>query len=162
MLMFLYLSIYLVRNQMVDGHKIEFTLSARGILQLIIDDFPFCRKEKLQKKTYYACVQYKVLGFVTFDVFWNECVWFHFKYFPFSLNINVQYPQNSMFCNRCLARARLVNANNKVEIHNLNHNHPMILDRRGLGEAKRLRQALKNKRREALKNKKYFSSEDSD
>lgn len=54
---------------MVDGHKIEFTLSARGILQLIIDDFPFCRKEKLQKKTYYACVQYKVLGFVTVDVF---------------------------------------------------------------------------------------------
>lgn len=60
------------RMQIVDGHRIEFTISARGKLQLIIDDFPFCRKDKYQKKTYYACVQYKVLGFVFLYIIFRQ------------------------------------------------------------------------------------------
>lgn len=53
---------------MVDGHKIEFIISVRGKLQIVIDDFPFCRNEKHKEKTYYICCQSKILGFVALNL----------------------------------------------------------------------------------------------
>lgn len=64
---------------------------------------------------------------------------------------------------RCPAKARLIHANNQVEIHDPNHNHPLIVERRSISEAKKLRETLKCKnRRELLENPGNNSSDDSD
>lgn len=55
--------------QAVDGHIVEYALSARGKIQLIIDDFQFCQNEVLKKKTYYVCCQTRALGYVTLELF---------------------------------------------------------------------------------------------
>lgn len=54
---------------MVDGHKIVFTISARGRLQLLIDDFGFCRNDILRKGSIYKCNQNKVTKFVIWQYF---------------------------------------------------------------------------------------------
>lgn len=120
--------------QTVNGHRVEFIISARGNLQLLIDDHTFCmsktplnllifpcaplfnsvlqftgQNEVLQKKTYYICCQTKVIG--------------------------------------CPARVRLVHVNNRVEIKNLNHNHPVVVGRRQIGEASKLKNAWKKAKR---------------
>lgn len=47
--------------KMVDGHKVEFMISSRGRIKLIVDDYPFCQNEVQKKKIYYICCQTKVL-----------------------------------------------------------------------------------------------------
>lgn len=46
---------------MIDGHKVEFTVSARGRIKLLVDDFSFVQNEVQKKKIYYICSQTKVL-----------------------------------------------------------------------------------------------------
>lgn len=89
---------------MIDGHKVEFTLSSRGRIKLVVDDFPFCQNEVQVKKIYYICCQTKVL--------------------------------------KCPARLKLVRLTNEVELQNLNHNHPVMLGRRPIGEVQRIKQQL--------------------
>lgn len=60
---------------------------------------------------------------------------------------------------RCPARARLVHGTNKVEIKNLNHNHPVKVPRRSCGEAQKLKMEMLKKRK---KEKKQIKSESSD
>lgn len=108
--------------QTVNGHKVEFIISARGNLQMIIDGHTFCQNEVLKKKTYYICCQTKVIG--------------------------------------CPARARLVHINNRVEIKNLNHNHPVVMGRRSIGEALKLKQAWKREKRKKLKKKQEGNESD--
>lgn len=47
--------------KMIDGHKVEFALSSRKRIKLVVDDFPFCQNEVQAKKIYYICCQTKVL-----------------------------------------------------------------------------------------------------
>lgn len=109
--------------QTIDGHKVEFIISARGNLQMVIDGHTFCQNEVLKKKTYYICCQTKVLG--------------------------------------CPARARLVHINNRVEIKNMNHNHPVVVGRRPVGEALKLKQAWIKEKRKRLREK-HTSEQTSD
>lgn len=88
--------------KMIDGHKVEFMISARGRIKLVVDDFPFCQNEVQKKKIYYICCQTKVL--------------------------------------KCPARLKLVKLTNEVELQNLNHNHPVMLGRRPVGEVQRIKQ----------------------
>lgn len=90
--------------KMIDGHKVEFMISARGRIKLVVDDFPFCQNEVQKKKIYYICCQTKVL--------------------------------------KCSARLKLVKLTNEVELQNLQHNHPIMLGRRPIGEAQRIKQRL--------------------
>lgn len=99
--------------QTIDGHAVEFIISTRGNIQLVIDGHTFCQNEVLKKKTYFICCQTKVIG--------------------------------------CPARARLVHINNRVEIKNLEHNHPVVMGRRSIGEATKLKQAWKKERRKQIK-----------
>lgn len=46
---------------MVNGHKIEFSLSSQGNIQLLVDDYPFNQNQKMQTKTYFRCNQTKAL-----------------------------------------------------------------------------------------------------
>lgn len=112
---FSFSSFHLGQVQTVDGHRIEFIISARGRIQLVIDDFPFCQNDKQEKKTYYICCQSKVLKFVQigqFIEFWLISSWF------ISMSI-------SFICNRCPARARLVHMTNRVEIKKLVSQSPI-------------------------------------
>lgn len=47
---------------------------------------------------------------------------------------------------RCPARARMVHVDNRVEITNLDHNHEVVIGRRSVGEAHKLKQAWKKER----------------
>lgn len=89
---------------MIDGHKVEFMVSSRGRIKLVVDDFPFCQNEVQKKKIYYICCQTKVL--------------------------------------KCPARLKLVKLTNEVELQCLNHNHPIMLGRRPIGEVQRIKQQL--------------------
>lgn len=89
---------------MIEGHKVEFMMSSRGRIKLVVDDFPFCQNEVQKKKIYYICCQTKVL--------------------------------------KCPARLKLVKLTNDVELQNLNHNHPVMLGRRPIGEVKRIKEQL--------------------
>lgn len=53
----------------------------------------------------------------------------------------------------CPARARLVHINNQVEITNLDHNHEIVVGRRPVGEAHKLKQAWKKERKQLKKEK---------
>lgn len=48
---------------------------------------------------------------------------------------------------------RLVHINNKVEIKNLDHNHPVVVGRRSVGEALKLKAAWKKGRQKRSKAK---------
>lgn len=46
---------------MIDGHKVEYMISSRGRIKLVVDNYPFCQNEVQKKKIYYICCQTKVL-----------------------------------------------------------------------------------------------------
>lgn len=48
----------------VDGHSVEYIVSARGKIQLLIDSYPYYRYLVEKDKITYKCVQNRVLGFV--------------------------------------------------------------------------------------------------
>lgn len=47
-----------------------------------------------------------------------------------------------------------MHVNNKVEIKNLNHNHPVVVGRRSIGEALKLKQAWKDRQKDSKEKKK--------
>lgn len=49
---------------LVDGHSIEYIISVRGKVQLVVDGYPFYRYTVEKNKTTYNCVQNRILGFV--------------------------------------------------------------------------------------------------
>lgn len=115
----------------VDGHTIEYIISVRGKIQLVIDGYPFYRYSIKKNKTTYNCVQNRILGFV-FDG--NFCD------FPF------EFESLLIFISRCDARARVIGNNEDIELVDVSHNHPAILPRRAMGEATRLKKLNKMKR----------------
>lgn len=121
----------------VHGHSIEYILSLRGKIQLMIDGYPFYRYSVERNKTTYNCVQNRILGFVhiNWESIWN-CRWIiRFLFY------------------RCSARARVIkqrsNDTNEVfELVEVSHNHPQVMPRRGFGEAKRMLALQKSKKKQ--------------
>lgn len=131
-----YISFIYSPGFIVDGHTIEYIVSIRGKLQLLIDGYPYYRYAIEKNKTTYNCVQNRILGFVWSFFFlhlienydekeWNDCCYECNFYSLF-----IQY--------RCQAKARVIGKNDRVEFVNVSHNHPAILPRRASGEAKRM------------------------
>lgn len=127
----------------VEGHTIEYIISVRGKIQLVIDGYPFYRHSINMNKTTYNCVQNRILGFV----FYRDSCDYLFK---FEILL--------IFIFRCEARARVVGNNENIELVDISHNHPAILPRRGMGEAMWLKKSIKMKKRLALQKSKRSRS----
>lgn len=113
----------------VDGHTIEYIISSRGKIQLLVDGYTYYLNKAEKDKRSFYCIQYKVLRFVVFSsikypekidwifdgIYWcvYYCIWF----------------------NRCPAKVR-VYKNNRFVIVCVEHNHPLHVPRRKWGQLK--------------------------
>lgn len=118
--------------------------------------FHFVGRTNIRRKLITLASNIKFLGSYFFTSFFAK------RMITFLIIFRLHSFRKSVILNRCLARARLVHANNKVEFQNLKHNHPLIFGRRPVGEVQKLKEALKKKRRKELKMKSHSSSEESE
>lgn len=129
-----------------SGHTVEYIVSARGKLQLVVDGYAYYRNKLEGDRQSFYCIQYKTLRFVADSTIHRHLIGVDLKHLQcfviFMINV---------FPFRCPAKARTYTKSDQVDIIDARHNHPLYVPRRKHGEGLKLKQAILEKNKNVRK-----------